>query len=480
MSAAFDINLGIVDTRGHVLAASGWQDICTLFHRAHDETRRGCVESDLRINLRLRESLDPSEHYAYKCANGLWDVAFPIKIAGEHVANMFTGQFFFDDDDVDVDAFARRARQLGFDEHAYIEALRRVPVISHESLEKRITFLSDFVGMLGEMGLSALMRDREHARLRESERRYRDLFDNATEGLLVFTPERDADDSLADLVVADVNPALSDRMGESRDDLIGRRTSAGEPDERLSTYVEFVADAVRSGEALRSELFLQEAGTYELLSAYPSGSDRWALSATDVTELREAEEALRRQEEHIRRAYVDVLDAVTGGKLILLTDRELEEELGEPLDDAVTFASAEEMAEARCRIAEAAEARFPGRVPRSTLLHAVSEALENALKHARGGTYRVFAKDGFVQVAVTDEGPGIDFRTLPKATLVRGFSTAASLGMGFTIMLQLCERVLLDTRPGHTEVVLEVALDGGREDAGEPSEGETSASITIE
>jgi hypothetical protein len=46
---------------------------------------------------------------------------------------------------------------------------------------------------------------------------------------------------------------------------------------------------------------------------------------------------------------------------------------------------------------------------------------------------------------------------LPRATLVPGFSTAASLGLGFTIMLQLCERVLLTTRPGHTVVVLEFA-----------------------
>ena len=82
---------------------------------------------------------------------------------------------------------------------------------------------------------------------------------------------------------------------------------------------------------------LRTEDAYELLSTYPTGGDLWALSAVDVTELREAEQALRRQEEGIRRAYVDVLDAVTGGKLILLTEEELAAELGEPLGDAVTF-----------------------------------------------------------------------------------------------------------------------------------------------
>ena len=81
-------------------------------------------------------------------------------------------------------------------------------------------------------------------------------------------------------------------------------------------------------------MYLRGQDAYELLSAYPAGGDLWVLSATDVTDLREAERALRRQEEGIRQAYVDVLDAVTGGKLILLTDEQLADELGAPLGHA--------------------------------------------------------------------------------------------------------------------------------------------------
>ena len=87
----------------------------------------------------------------------------------------------------------------------------------------------------------------------------------------------------------------------------------------------------------------------------------------------------------------------------------------------------------------------------------VGEALVNALRHAGGGSYQLFVRDDRLQVLVRDDGPGIDFRMLPRATLQRGFSTAASLGMGFTIMLQVCERVLLSTRPGRTSVLLEFA-----------------------
>jgi len=458
LSAACDIGLAVLDPDGTVLIASGWQDICTRFHRENEETLRGCLESDLRINERLVEGLGESEHYAYKCANGLWDVAFPLIIAGEHVANIYTGQFFFDDDQVDVASFAARAQRLGFGEKAYLEALARVPVMSHERLEKTIGFLADFVGMLGEMGLSALRRDQKHEELEESEERYRSLFDNATEGLIVFRVERDAAGDVQDLVVVDLNPTQVDRTSATREQMVGRRMSGrDQSDERLQAYFDAVASGIASGRSARCELCLRTGDAYELLTAYPAGGDLWALSAMDLSEVREAEQALRRQEEGIRRAYVDVIDAVTGGKLILLAEETLTGELGQPLSDLIPISAPAQLAEARRLIVDAAERRYPGQLRHTDLLSPVCEALDNALKHAQGGTYQVFAKNGRLQVAITDEGPGIDFRTLPKATLVPGYSTAASLGMGFTIMLKLCERVLLCTRPGRTQVVLEVA-----------------------
>jgi ligand-binding sensor protein/anti-sigma regulatory factor (Ser/Thr protein kinase) len=462
LSTAFDIGLAVLDPTGTVLIASGWQDICTTFHRRHEETLRGCLESDLRINQRLHDGLDESEHYAYKCANGLWDVAFPLIVAGEHVANIFTGQFFFDDDEIDPASFVERARRLGFDEQAYLEALARVPVLSHERLEKTIAFVADFVGMLGGMGLSALLREEKHEELKESEKRYRRLFDNTTEGLIVFRVLRDAGDDMHDLRVVDLNPALAAQAHTTREQMIGRRMSTcDEGDERLRAYFDLVAGALVFGQSARSELCVQAEDAYELLAAYPAGRDLWALSAMDVTDIRRAEQALRRQEEGIRQAYVDVLDAVTGGKLILLTEEAVAGELGEPLSDVMSISSPAQLAEARRMLVDAADLRYPGRIPHTDLLSPVCEALDNALKHAQGGTFQVFAREGCIQVAITDDGPGIDFRTLPKATLVPGFSTGASLGMGFTIMLHLCERVLLCTRPGRTEIVLEVTTAPG-------------------
>lgn len=39
----------ILDNRGNVLVAVGWQDICTKFHRVHPDTAANCLESDLAL-----------------------------------------------------------------------------------------------------------------------------------------------------------------------------------------------------------------------------------------------------------------------------------------------------------------------------------------------------------------------------------------------------------------------------------------------
>lgn len=458
LSQAFDVALAVLDLSGNVLVATGWQDICARFHREHPDTLRGCLESDLQINQRLIQGLDESEHYAYRCSNGLWDLVFPLVVGGEHVANVYTGQFFFEDDDVDREAFADRARRLGFDVDAYLAALDRVPVITHARLQKTIGFLSDFVGMLGEMGLSALQHDQKHALLLESELRYKHLFDNAAEGLIVFRVERSAGGEVDDLVIADLNPVQAQRTKVHSERLVGWRLSELDgSDERLQAYFDVVSGAVEAGRPARCEVYLRTLGAYELLSAYPAADDLWVVSATDVTDLREAERALRRQEEGIRQAYVDVLDAVTGGKLILLTDEQVADELGAPLAPPAVFGAPAQLAAIRRAVVRAAETSFPGRIRHTDLLSTAGEALDNAIKHAGGGSYQAFAREENLQIAISDEGPGIDFRTLPHATLVPGFSTAGSLGMGFTIMLQLCTRVLLTTRPGRTVVVLELA-----------------------
>ena len=87
---------------------------------------------------------------------------------------------------------------------------------------------------------------------------------------------------------------------------------------------------------------------------------------------------------------------------------------------------------------------------------AVGEVGTNALSHAGGGVGAVFVEPGRrIQIKIADHGAGIALEDLPKATLARGYSTRATLGHGFKIVLQTTDHVYLLTDPTGTTVVLE-------------------------
>ena len=147
--AATGFVVGIVDADGRILVQVGYRDICTKFHRVHPESERRCIESDLQI----ARQLERGSYCSYTCANGLIDAASPIHIDGEHLATIFTGQFFFEAPDEQL--FLDQAARLGFDRQLYLRALAEVPVVTPTQYEAVMIFLTRFASMLGELGLKA-------------------------------------------------------------------------------------------------------------------------------------------------------------------------------------------------------------------------------------------------------------------------------------------------------------------------------------
>lgn len=157
----------------------------------------------------------------------------------------------------------------------------------------------------------------------------------------------------------------------------------------------------------------------------------------------------------------DVILAVSGGKLVLAEESEME----------VMRREGQQVAGMEIRDKQSADVGVARALTEKSLLElgmdrdrvfdmvlCVSEAATNALKHAQGGTLDIYRVNGKAQVWLADSGGGIDFGLLPKSTLMRGWSSKMSLGYGFTILLELLDRVLLSTGRHGTTVVMEMGL----------------------
>ena len=167
----------ILDTDGEILVAVGWQDICTKFHRVCPRTECLCRQSDSYI----KENLQEKPYIFYKCLNGLIDCAIPIIVDNQHLGTLFTGQFVSEPPDVEF--FRLQAREYGFDESAYIEALHRVPVIKDRDLESSMEFYTELTGILSTMGLQRMQQlETSDERVRESEERLRLALEGSNNG----------------------------------------------------------------------------------------------------------------------------------------------------------------------------------------------------------------------------------------------------------------------------------------------------------
>ena len=185
--------------------------------------------------------------------------------------------------------------------------------------------------------------------------------------------------------------------------------------------------------------------------------------AIDVTELKRREEEIHRRDRDIRQAYADVFCAVTNDKLVIMTPEELNGALGEPVGHELAVNEFKELQGIRSTLRRVLRVTLQDLGDVDSVVMAAGEAITNAVKHGASCSVQVHKIGQTTQILVSDHGPGIDFTDLPHATLAAGFSTKKSLGVGFSIMLDVCDRVLLSTGPLGTTVVLEL---GGREPAG--------------
>lgn len=167
---------------------------------------------------------------------------------------------------------------------------------------------------------------------------------------------------------------------------------------------------------------------------------------------RERVEAIRRD------IHREVLYAVTNGKVCLCDRREIEQEWPASSDD-LPIHREHHIRDVREAVKRVGRECGMSSDRTADLGLCASEAATNALLHGRGGSATVEERDGCVRVRVSDQGRGISPSDLPRATLLKGWSSRASMGLGFTVINETADRVYLYTGPDGTVVIVEMAVE---------------------
>jgi len=195
----------ILDLEGNVLSKSGWRQMCTEFHRINPETSKNCNISDTVLANKLES--DEKYHF-YECLNGLVDVAVPIIIKGEHVANLFSGQFFIEEPNRTF--FEKQAEKFGFNKEEYLKALDKVPIVSKDQVKVSMDFLLDMTQLISEISYQKMEQLQLNEALKESEFRFNKLYENGPFGMVIAE---------MDLRFKRANPTFCTMMGYSEAEL---------------------------------------------------------------------------------------------------------------------------------------------------------------------------------------------------------------------------------------------------------------------
>jgi two-component system, LuxR family, sensor kinase FixL len=169
--------------------------------------------------------------------------------------------------------------------------------------------VSEFVLGQGRMftGIIHDISDRKAAEeaTRQSEERYRTLFESMSEGFCLCELICDKDGNPEDFVFLAVNPAYAKIAGRKSDELVGKRATEIFPGME-SYWVDALAKPALTGQTIRYTNYAKELDRYFDVYAFGPSKGKFAALTMDVTDRQRAKDALARQAEVLARSNVEL------------------------------------------------------------------------------------------------------------------------------------------------------------------------------
>jgi putative nucleotidyltransferase with HDIG domain len=221
---------------------------------------------------------------------------------------------------------------------------------------------------------------------------------------------------------------------------------------------EEVLSLVRKAKNQKSRVreFIEEPETGKVFDIYCVPFDQQVkVMFFDVSHFLDYE---KNQEERVKAMYRDVIFSVTQGKLLLADDQEINNFYQTDLVSEAAIKNKVDVAHCREKVQKVIDDLNITDKQKFNLLLCTSEVTTNVLKHSIEGQMKVFRHNDVIRVIVIDNGSGIELSDIPKSTLLSGYSSKVSMGKGFSLLLKLMDRVVVNTGPTGTTVVLEMKI----------------------